>query len=689
MRSLKLAAFAALLAMPLATPLSAEDDTDMGNPDPALFSGDDLFGLSVAADPQISPDGRRIAYVRRTNDIMTDSAISSIWLIDVASGEETPLVTGEGTHLSPRWSPDGSRIAYISTESGGGAELHVRWMDSGQSANVTALPESPGAIAWSPDGKLIAYTARVPDKAQSLGKAPTKPEGAEWGKPLQMIDRVTYRFDGGGYAKAGTSQLFLVDARGGAPRQLTRGEYDNGGSVEWSPDGRTILFSGNRSKDWELAALESEIYALDIATGQITALTSRNGPDFAPEFSPDGRQIAYLGRDDQGNAFDQTNLYVMNADGSGARQIAAELDRGIDGLEWRDAGLFASYEDDGEHRVARVSLGGNVTTLAPRLGSTYYALPYTGGEWSVSDGGVIAFTTASSVRPPDVGVTTRRGTRTLTALNELKLSGKRLGQTREITATAPDGTRIPAWIMLPPGYVEGTRVPTILEIHGGPYAAYGPEFSVDYQLYGAAGYAVVFSNPGGSTGYGEAFADRIEDNYPISNFDELMAVVDAAIAAGYANPDDLYVTGGSGGGILTAWVVGKTNRFKAAASHKPVINWVSQALMADGTPFFGRYWLGAMPWEAPEHYWERGPLSIVNNVTTPTLVLVGADDYRTPRSEAEQFYGALKLVGVDTMLVITPDSSHNNLSQSPSQQAARTSAVIAWFDKYRKGTEAE
>lgn len=689
MRSLKLAAFAALLAMPLATPLSAEDDTDMGNPDPALFSGDDLFGLSVAADPQISPDGRRIAYVRRTNDIMTDSAISSIWLIDVASGEETPLVTGEGTHLSPRWSPDGSRIAYISTESGGGAELHVRWMDSGQSANVTALPESPGAIAWSPDGKLIAYTARVPDKAPSLGKAPTKPEGAEWGKPLQMIDRVTYRFDGGGYAKAGTSQLFLVDARGGAPRQLTRGEYDNGGSVEWSPDGRTILFSGNRSKDWELAALESEIYALDIATGQITALTSRNGPDFAPEFSPDGRQIAYLGRGDQGNAFDQTNLYVMNADGSGARQIAAELDRGIDGLEWRDAGLFASYEDDGEHRVARVSLGGNVTTLAPRLGSTYYALPYTGGEWSVSDGGVIAFTTASSVRPPDVGVTTRRGTRTLTALNELKLSGKRLGQTREITATAHDGTRIPAWIMLPPGYVEGTRVPTILEIHGGPYAAYGPEFSVDYQLYGAAGYAVVFSNPGGSTGYGEAFADRIEDNYPISNFDELMAVVDAAVAAGFANPDDLYVTGGSGGGILTAWVVGKTNRFKAAASHKPVINWVSQALMADGTPFFGRYWLGAMPWEAPEHYWERGPLSIVNNVTTPTLVLVGADDYRTPRSEAEQFYGALKLVGVDTMLVITPDSSHNNLSQSPSQQAARTSAVIAWFDKYRKGTEAE
>lgn len=676
-------ALSVALALGVSAPAFAQDAPERN------FTVDDLFGLTVAADPQISPDGKRIAYVRRTNDIMTDAAVSSIWLVDASTGAQTPLVTGEGSHFSPRWSPDGSRLAYVSTESGGGPELHVRWMASGVSANITALPEAPGAISWSPDGKRIAYTARVPGEGLKLGKTPTKPEGAEWKEPLQIIDKVTYRFDGGGYGKPGTEQLFVVDATGGAPRQLTFGQYDNGGGVEWSPDGRTLLFSANRREDWELEPLGGEIYALDVASGGIRALTSRNGPDFGAQFSPDGRRIAYLGFDDIGNAFDQTNLYVMDSDGSNARQVAASLDRGIDGLEWTDAGLFASFEEDGEHRVAKIGLNGSVDRLSARLGSTYYALPYTGGEWSVSDGGTVAFTTASATRPPDIGVTTSRGSRQLTELNEQKLGGKSLGQTRELSVTAPDGTTIPAWVMLPPGYVEGTRVPMVLEMHGGPYAAYGPEFSVDYQLYGAAGYAVVFSNPGGSTGYGEAFADRIEDNYPISNFDELMAVVDVAVAQGIADPDNLFVTGGSGGGVLTAWLVGKTDRFKAAAAHKPVINWTSQALMADGTPFFGRYWLGALPWEDQAQYWERSPLSLVGNVKTPTLVLVGAEDYRTPRSEAEQYYGALKLAGVDTALVITPGSSHNNLSQSPSQQAARTTAVIDWFEKYRKGEGSE
>ncbi len=334
-------------------------------------------------------------------------------------------------------------------------------------------------------------------------------------------------------------------------------------------------------------------------------------------------------------------------------------------------------------RVARVGTDGRVSELAPEMNSAYYAVPYVGGEWSASEGGRIAYTATTPTRPTDIYVSNGNDERQLTRLNEVKLGGKTLGQTRELAATAPDGTPIPAWIMLPPNYVPGTRVPMVLEIHGGPYASYGPTFSADYQLYGAAGYAVVFANPGGSTGYGQAFADRIEGNYPISNHDELMAAVDAAIAQGFADPDNLFVTGGSGGGVLTAWIVGKTDRFAAAATHKPVINWTSFALTADNAAFFGRYWLGALPWEDVAGYWARSPLSLVGNVTTPTLVLVGADDFRTPRSEAEQFYSALRLRGVDTALVVTPDSSHGNLTQSPSQQAARTAAVIAWFERYR------
>ena len=684
------AATFSLGALAFAAPLAADGHVEAKGSDApsdkanTKFTGADLFGLSVAADPQISPDGSKIAYVRRTNDIMTDRAVSSIWLIDVATGAQTPLVTGEGGHGSPRWSPDGGRLAYVSTQSGGGPELHVRWMASGQSANITALAEGPGGIAWSPDGNSIAYTARVPGKGLSLGKAPAKPEGAKWGKPLQIIDRVTYRLDGGTYVKPGTRQLFLVSATGGAPRQLTFGEYSNGGAVDWSPDGAALYFSGNRNEDWELDTQESEIYRLDIASGAITPLTSRKGPDASPQVSPDGKWIAYLGNDDLGNAFDQTNVYVMNADGTGSRQLIAGHDRGYDGLEWTEAGLFVSYEEDGLHRVAKVGLNARTPTrMKAKLGSTYYALPYTGGEWSVSETGELAYTTASALAPPDVGYEGKAGTKTLTALNAMHLADKQLGKTVALDVKAADGVTIPAWITLPPGYEAGDKVPTILEMHGGPYAAYGPEFSADYQLYAAAGYAVLFTNPGGSTGYGEAFADRIEDNYPISNHDELMAAVDAAIAAGYADADNLFVTGGSGGGILTAWVVGQTNRFKAAASHKPVINWTTMALMADFYPYFGKYWMGGQPWERPEHYWKRSPLAAAANIKTPTLVLVGAQDYRTPRSEAEQFYGALKVLGVDTALVVTPDSSHNNLSQSPSQQAARTDSVIAWFEKYR------
>ncbi|WP_298470713.1 S9 family peptidase [uncultured Erythrobacter sp.] len=678
-------------AMVLASPLAADEHTDNSDttaPSP-YFEGKDLFGLSVAADPQINPDGTKIAYVRRTNDIMTDSAVTSIWLIDVEGGEETPLVTGEGAHFAPRWSPDGSRIAYISTESGGGPELHVRWMESGASANITALPESPGGISWSPDGSQIAYTARVPAKPVSLGSAPPKPEGAEWKAPPTITDKVTYRIDGAGYLKPGFTQIFVVAATGGAPRQLTSGDRNHSGSLEWTPDGSRILISGNRDEDWELAGIDSEIYAIDLAAGSITALTDRDGPDFSPQVSPDGRRIAYLGVDDEGKAYHQSELYLMDSDGSNKRRIAESFDRDFESIEWSDAGLFAGYQDDGVYRVARVSTSGSVDPLSARIVTPGYSRPYAGGNWSVSDGGALAFTSGSAVRPADVSVLRGRQSRRLTALNDLKLSGKRLGETREISVTAPDGTNIPSWILLPPDYQPGTRVPVILEIHGGPFAAYGAHFASDYQLYASKGYAVLFTNPGGSTGYGAEFAARIDGNYPISNHAELMAAVDAAVAEGYADPDNLFVTGGSGGGILTAWMVGKTDRFAAAASNKPVINWTTMALMSDGYPFFGRYWMKGKPWEKPEEYWDRSPLKAVPNITTPTLVLVAAEDYRTPRGEAEQFYGALKLQGVDTALLVTPGGSHGDLTMSPSQLAAKTDAVTAWFDKYRTDKAAE
>jgi dipeptidyl aminopeptidase/acylaminoacyl peptidase len=277
--------------------------------------------------------------------------------------------------------------------------------------------------------------------------------------------------------------------------------------------------------------------------------------------------------------------------------------------------------------------------------------------------------------------------RRLTHLNDNLLGSKDLAKVGRLEVkSSADGRAIDAWLVTPPGFDPARKYPLILEIHGGPFDAYGPSFSTDDQLYAAAGYVVLFANPRGSTSYGAEFANLIHHAYPGQDYDDLMSAVDAAIAKGFIDPDQLYVTGGSGGGVLTAWIVGKTGRFKAAAVQKPVIDWASFALTADDTAFFAKYWFGKAPWEDPQGYWSRSPLSLVGNVTTPTMVVVGEEDFRTPDSEAEQFYSALQLRGVPTALVKVPGASHGGLAARPSQSAAKASAILAWFGRYRTGS---
>lgn len=650
-----------------------------------IFTGADLFDLEVASDPQISPDGSRIAYVRRSNDIMTDSTRSTIWLIDVKTGAQTPLVTSPGSHFSPRWSPDGTRLAYVSAGEGN-PQLFVRWMASGATARITGLPASPDSVTWAPDGTRLAYVMNVPGEGMKLGSAPPKPEGAKWAEPLEVIDRVTYRADGGGYIKPGFDHLFLVPADGGAPRQLTFGNFYDSGPLSWTPDGKTILFGAVRGEDWE-RSFDSEIYALDVASGTMKPLTDRRGPDGAPSVSPDGSKIAYLGYDDTRRAYENTELYVMNRDGSGARSLSLPLDRSVDDFAWAadSKSLVFQYDYSGINRLARVTVEGKMTpmglSLAPPGGLDR---PYSGGAFTLAKNGTIAYTHGDALHPADISIASPGTARQLTRLNAESLGAKTLAPVSELDVKAPDGRKIDAWLVMPPNRKPGERVPLILEIHGGPASAYGPWFSTDDQLYAAAGYAVLYTNPRGSTSYGEAFANLIDKNYPGPDYDDLMAAVDAAIAAGVADPDNLFVTGGSGGGVLTTWIIGKTHRFRAAAAQKPVINWTSEALTMDATVFTSRYWFTKLPWEDPDSYWKRSPLSLVGNVDTPTLVVVGSSDYRTPVSEAEQYYAALQIRGVPTALVKVPGASHGGIASRPSQAAAKAAAIIAWFDKYRK-----
>lgn len=652
---------------------------------PRPLAGEDLFGLEFAADPQVSPDGTRVAYVRSSFDIRSDSQRTAIWVVGRDGGGHRPLVASGADEASPRWSPDGSRLAYVARDRDGTTQVFVHWTATGASARVTTLLERPGALAWSPDGRWLAFTQRVPSPRKPLDvRLAEAPKGAQWAEPLRAIDRVRYRADGEGFLPDAWRQVFVVPADGGAARQLTAGDWDHA-DPQWMPDGSEIVLSANRREDAEFHPLDSDLYAVRVADGELRRLTDRYGPDASPAVSPDGARIAWLGFDDRLQGYQRARLYVMNFDGSGRRELLADLDRSVESPRFSADGrrIFFQYDDQGATRLAEVDLAGRLRVLADDLGGTAWSRPYPGGSFSAARDGTLAYTQSSPSRPAEVAVIHRgRAPERVTDLGAALLGQRATGAVEELwTTSGADGRRIQSWLVKPPGFDPSRRYPLILEIHGGPFANYGPRFAAEMQLYAAAGYVVLYSNPRGSTSYGEEFGNLIHHAYPGQDYDDLMAAVDAAIATGYVDPERLYVTGGSGGGVLTAWIVGKTGRFKAAAVQKPVINWASFVLTADATGFFYRYWFPAPPWEDPQGYWARSPLSLVGKVTTPTLVVTGELDYRTPMSESEQYYQALRLRQVDTLLVRVPGAPHA-LDRRPSQLAARVAYILAWFGKH-------
>jgi dipeptidyl aminopeptidase/acylaminoacyl peptidase len=649
------------------------------------FSARDLFGLRVAADPQVRPDGGSIAYVRETYDISNDNSQRSIWLIDPASGAQSPLVVDENANSAPRWSPDGQRLAYVVNTPGRPSQLYVRWIANGHSARVAILEQAPNSIAWSPDGKTLAFTMLTLDEGQPLAPPLTKPEGAKWADPLKMIDRLTYRADGEGYLKPGYRHIFTVSADGGTPRQITFGRFDDQGPIAFDSDGQSVLFATNRADNWERDPNESDIYRVSISEGTLTRLNRRVGPDESPLVSPDGSKIAYTGYDDHQRSYENTGLYVMNRDGSNSRLLTASLDRSVANPRWASdsRSVYVSYVDHGVTKIARVPLEGRLETVATGLAGAGLDRPYSGGEFSVGKNGVIAFTQGAPDQPPDIAIFQGGKTQRLTHLNDDLFAGKTLASVEALPVVSSfDKLPIEAWIVRPPKFDASQKYPLILEIHGGPFSSYGPTFSTDDQLYAVAGYVVVYANPRGSTSYGEAFANQIDKNYPSHDYDDLMSVVDTAIAKGSIDTNRLYVTGGSGGGVLTAWIVGKTNRFRAAAAQKPVIDWTSEVLTVDMYSFMAKYWFGKMPWEDPMAYWNRSPLSLAGNVNTPTLVIVGEEDARTPPSQSEQLYQALQLRGVPTALIRVPGASHGGLAARPSQSASKAQAILGWFERY-------
>jgi dipeptidyl aminopeptidase/acylaminoacyl peptidase len=661
---------------------------------PRVLEPKDLFSMQWASDPQIRSDGTQIAYARTANDIMTDRLVDSLWLIDTATGAQTPLATGPGSHSSPRWSPDGSRIAYLSTDADGRTQIEVHWL-RGESARITNLVEAPSEITWSPDGKQIAFVMLAQEPGPKIGKPLVKPPGAQWGEEALVVDSLNFRADGQGLDKPGFRHLYVLSVDGGgAPRQLTSGPFSDAGPLAWSKDGKSIFFAGNRTEEWKRepqdwgrhTAMTLSIYRVNVADGSLTQLSHDVGPYHAPTVSPDGKLLAFLGYQDKHVANQNARLNVMDTDGKNQRVIGESLDRSLSAVLCAADGhsLYAGYDDQGIPKVARIGLTGRVETVASNLAELDAAtqLPYSGGEFTVSAKGAVAYTGGGADHLPEVYVARDGKTQRLTDLNSELLTEVSIGKLTSLAVkSSTDGRAIDAWELLPPNFDPAKKYPLILEIHGGPYASYGPTFSADYQLYAAAGYIVVYGNPRGSTSYGEEFANTIYNNYPSHDYDDLMSIVDAAIQKGGVDADNLFVTGSSGGGVLTSWIVGKTHRFKAAVTQRPVINWTSWMLTTDMSAFGARYWFKKMPWEDQETYWKLSPLSLVGNVTTPTMVVVGLNDLRTTVAEAEQYYHALQLRHVPTELYEIPGASH--ILMRPSQLAQQSTAIVEWFGRYR------
>jgi dipeptidyl aminopeptidase/acylaminoacyl peptidase len=647
------------------------------------FQSMDVFSLEWVDDPQISPDGTKVVYVRRGMDVMTDKRISRLWIINTDGSEHYKLTSQDVNESNPRWSPDGSRIAFTSSTVNG-SELFVYWTKTSRIARLSSLESSPRAISWSPNGNQLAFTMFVAGKEMSLVSPLRKPKGASWASPPRVTTRLKHEADGTGKLKPGYPHLFVLPSNGGVPRQLTDGNYNLGGTPSWHPNGQDIIFSSNRNEGWEYDFRNSELYAVNIYSSTIRELTNRQGPDNNLSVSKNG-EIAYLGFDDKKQTYQLTNLYTKSIEGT-PRKVNVNLDRSIQSPTWSDDGkvIYFMYDDKGNTKIAKTTTSGKVTKLADNVGGTSIGRPYGGGSFSVSSDGIIAYTHTTPYHPAELAIIDKKGnTQFVMSLNDDILPYRELAKVEEIWyKSSVDGRDIQGWVAYPPGYDSSKQYPMMVENHGGPISNYGDRFSPEIQLLAAGGYIVFYPNPRGSTSYGEEFGNLLYHNYPGDDYHDVMDGVDALISKGLAHENKLYVTGGSAGGIMSAWMIGKNNRFEAAAVIKPVMNWVSKTLTADNYYAYANTRYPGQPWENPDIYWKYSPISLVGNIETPTLVMVGGSDLRTPLSEAKQLYHALKIRKIPTVLVEMPGAFHF-IANRPSQLISKIEHILAWFELYQ------
>ena len=667
------ALFAALAVLAVSAP---------GNPARAQASStlalETWLDWERVSDPRISPDGSQVVYTRGWVDKINDRWESSIHIVNSDGSRPRNLIDGS----SPRWSPNGDRIAFLAPDEEGNTQIFVRWMDAGGAVTrVTRVDESPSAPEWSPGGTRLAFTMSVPAENPSSRHwqvSLPRPEGADWTPGPRIIESLVYRQDRVGFLDESFRHIFVVPADGGTPRRLTGGDH-NYGSPVWEPNGASLLFSGLIEDDALYRWQETEVYRLGVDSGALHQVTTRKGPDGGPTPSPDGSMIAYVGHDTTTFDYIESALYVMNADGSSPRALTTELDRTPRGLQWAPdgRGVYFNIQADGYANIMYASIDGDVRAVSE--GPQMFSLN------DVSAGGMAVGTWGDAHEPGDVYAfpvdQPERRVR-LTDVNSDVLAGVTLGEVEQIWAeSSHDGLEIHGWVIKPPGFDPSREYPMMLVIHGGPHGMYNGGFNFGWQEHAANGYVVLYTNPRGSSGYGTEFGNAIQYDYPNHDFDDLMSSVDELMSRGYVDEGNMFVYGCSGGGVLTAWVVGHTDRFRAASSNCPVTNWLAFPGEVDGN--FLRWYADFehFPWEDPSEHIRRSPIMYVGNVTTPTMLMTGELDLRTPMSQTEQFYQALKAQKKPTAMLRFQGEWHGT-SRIPSNFLRTQLYLRKWFERW-------
>lgn len=649
---------------------------------------DDLLSLTWIGDPQISPDGRRAVWVQKTADREADTYRSHLWIMALDGGPPRPFTAGEQQDSLPRWSPDGRHIAFLSDRGTAGSEpgakkpkqVYVIPADGGEARALTSGAFNPTDLAWSPDGKTIAF----------IGK-PEAPKAEK--SDVKVITRVRYKFDGEGYWDGRYKHLFTVPAAGGAVRQLTAGEFDHADAA-WSPDGRWIAVVANRSEEADFTNV-TDVWLVPTAGGEMRRLTGSVGPCIMPAWSPDGSHLAYLGHDNAAMSATNTGLWIVPAQGGPPVRLASEFDRSlvhhiitdmrahpkVGWPVWFPDGtaVLVLVAEGGTNQLAAIdAVSGEVNVLTSGRREIYGAAfdrALRRGIIAVSD--PVTPGDLWSVRLEGGAVTEER----LTRVNAGLLDGLDLSIPERFTYEGADGWPIEGWVMRPVGLRAGERAPTVLQIHGGPHGAYGEAFFHEFQMLAGAGFAVVYTNPRGSQGYGQRFTAATHHDWGGKDYEDIMRGLDAAIArTPFIDPEHLGVAGGSYGGFMTNWVVGHTDRFKAAVTMRSISNHLSQWGTSDLAFMKGFWEFPGDPWESPTWYWERSPLAYVAKITTPLLILHSEMDLRCPIPEAEQLFTALKKLRREVLFVRFPNESHDlSRNGKPAHRLERLRWIARWF----------